>query len=1053
LSRVIASLLATVALVMGGVAVVLSGATAIVLASPGTAAAVTDGQVSYEADCTTSFESGVVAPFATALDGDTSVDTADPTGATFGFSGTSSTELVGPFIANLFANGVGKNRLTLQWIEDIGPTDANSTGSYKYTSPVVSEPDGGGEVSGIVSWAKGATTLTIPATDSWGSLAVGDSVASTTAGLASTATVKTISGPDVTISAPTTAKASKVSVGFGVNTVFTDSTLNTGDTAFTTTGTTGETAGVGVTNAISFAVGAALTLTFGGATGDGSSNCLETGYTAGGTAGPAQTCGLTPACSTSPAFPAGTTTALLSVSPLEFPAAGFVDLQTSDSAPGAPTIGTATAGNASATVSFTPPADDGGSPITGYTVTAADSTTPADGGQMATGTSSPITVPGLTNGDNYTFTVTATNAIGTSDPSTASNAVTPEAPTAPGAPTIGTATAGNANASVSFTAPSSDGGSPITGYTVTAADSTTPANGGQMATGTSSPITVPGLTNGDSYTFTVTATNAIGTSDPSEASNAVTPEAPSVPGAPTIGTATAGNTSATLTWSAPTNQGSSPITGYLITPSSGPTVTVGNVSSDDITGLTNGTAYTFTVSAINDVGTGDPSAASNSVTPEATAPGAPTIRTATAGNATATVNWTAPTSDGGSPITGYVITPSSGPAVDVGNVTTDNITGLNNGTAYTFTVAAINSVGTGDPSAASNAVTPEAPTAPGAPTIGTATAGNASATVNWTAPTSDGGSAITGYVITPSSGPAVTVGNVTSDDVTGLTNGTSYTFTVAATNAIGTGAASAASNAVTPEAPAPPPATPPGYWVITADGGVYPQGSVSSHGSASSLDLNAPIVGSAALPDGRGYWLVGADGGIFSYGDAAFYGSMGSDHLNAPVVGMASTPDGKGYWLVAADGGVFAFGDAAFAGSAAHTHLNDPVVAIVGDGTAGGYWLVAADGGIFSYGNAHFYGSTGGDHLNAPIVGAAAAPGGNGYWLVAADGGVFSFGSAPFRGSAVGSTSGGPVVGISAATGGYVLTTADGGVFAFGAKFFGSEAGTTLGAPVIAIVN
>ena len=240
--------------------------------------------------------------------------------------------------------------------------------------------------------------------------------------------------------------------------------------------------------------------------------------------------------------------------------------------------------------------------------------------------------------------------------------------------------------------------------------------------------------------------------------------------------------------------------------------------------------------------------------------------------------------------------------------------------------------------------------------------------------------------------PAVTVGSVSSDDITGLTNGTARSFTVA-TNAIGTGTASAASKTATPETPAPPPVTSRGYWMVTADGAVYPQGSVTSYGSASSVDLNAPIVGSAAVPGGRGYWLVAADGGIFSYGAAAFYGSMGSDHLNAPVVGMASTPDGSGYWLVAADGGVFAFGDAAFAGSAVKAHLNAPMVGIVGDGTTGGYWLVAADGGIFSYGNAPFYGSTGGENLNAPIVGGAATPEGHGYWLVAADGGVFSFGS------------------------------------------------------------
>ena len=194
-----------------------------------------------------------------------------------------------------------------------------------------------------------------------------------------------------------------------------------------------------------------------------------------------------------------------------------------------------------------------------------------------------------------------------------------------------------------------------------------------------------------------------------------------------------------------------------------------------ITGLTNGTTYTFRVAAINAVGTGNQSAASNAVTPvaPATVPGAPTDRTATAGNAQATLTWTAPASNGGSAITGYVVTPYIGAAaqtLDHRRQRADDatITGLTNGTTYTFRVAAINAVGTGDQSADSNAVTPVARRpCPGAPTIGTATAGNAQATVTWTAPASNGGSAITGYVVTPYIGAAAqtstTVGNVAHD--------------------------------------------------------------------------------------------------------------------------------------------------------------------------------------------------------------------------------------------------------------------------------------------------
>jgi len=179
-------------------------------------------------------------------------------------------------------------------------------------------------------------------------------------------------------------------------------------------------------------------------------------------------------------------------------------------------------------------------------------------------------------------------------------------------------------------------------------------------------------------------------------------------------------------------------------------------------------------------------------------PGAPTAATATRGNAQANVSWTAPASTGGSPITGYTVTSSPGSFTCTTAALNCNVTGLTNGTSYTFTVVATNTVGNGAASAASNAVIPA--TVPGAPTAASATRGNAQATVSWTAPVVDGGSAVTGYTVTSSPGSltCTSTAPTTTCNVTGLTNGTPYTFTVVATNAVGNSTASSATNAVTP---------------------------------------------------------------------------------------------------------------------------------------------------------------------------------------------------------------------------------------------------------------
>jgi uncharacterized protein (TIGR02145 family) len=460
--------------------------------------------------------------------------------------------------------------------------------------------------------------------------------------------------------------------------------------------------------------------------------------------------------------------------------------------PDAPTSPVATAGNAQASVAFTAPSYNGGSPISGYTVTS------SPGGFTATGASSPLTATGLTNGTSYTFTVIATNAVGNSVASAASAAVTPA--TVPNAPTSIVATAGNAQASVAFTAPSFNGGSTITGYTVTSSP------GGFTATGASSPLTVTGLSNGTSYTFTVIATNAVGNSVVSVASTAVTPAI--VPNAPTNIVATAGNAQASVAFTAPAFNGGSTITGYTVTSSPGGFTATGSSSPLTVTGLSNGTSYTFTVIATNAVGNSVVSAASAAVTP-ATVPDAPISPVATAGNAQASIAFTAPSFNGGSTITGYTVTSTPGGFTATGASSPLTVTGLSNGTSYTFNVIATNAVGNSVASVASTAVTPA--TVPNAPTSIVATAGNIQVSVAFTAPASNGGSTITGYTVTSTPGGFTATGSSSPLTVTGLSNGTSYTFTVIATNALGNSLASAASAAVTPaivpDAPISPVAT------------------------------------------------------------------------------------------------------------------------------------------------------------------------------------------------------------------------------------------------------
>lgn len=384
-------------------------------------------------------------------------------------------------------------------------------------------------------------------------------------------------------------------------------------------------------------------------------------------------------------------------------------------------------------LSWNAPSDDGGSPITGYKIRRS-----SDGGAtwstIVPNTGSTTTTysnTGLSPSTTYTYSVSAINSVGSSTPFNIASATT-LAPTGTASLTISTVDNNN---------------NPLDGYYIEIIRDNTE---GTSISGLYTPQTITG-TIGHSYTVTVADYGSysvqsvnIGTfmrdNDAKSgtttftlqgdtdliftmASSLLTP-----PSAPTGLTATAVSSSQiNLSWNPPSNNGGSPITGYKIyrgTTSGGEGATpVATVSGSTLTytdsGLTNGQTYYYTVKAVNSVGT---SAASNeaSATPAApaTVPAAPTGLGAIAlSSSQISLSWSAPTDNGGSPITGYeiersanggstwtTIVPNTG-----STATTYSDAGLAHSTTYTYRVFAINSVGTSLPSNTASATTSQQP--------------------------------------------------------------------------------------------------------------------------------------------------------------------------------------------------------------------------------------------------------------------------------------------------------------------------------------------------------
>ncbi|MGO8669919.1 MAG: fibronectin type III domain-containing protein, partial [Capsulimonadaceae bacterium] len=466
------------------------------------------------------------------------------------------------------------------------------------------------------------------------------------------------------------------------------------------------------------------------------------------------------------------------------------------SGPAAPTGLTATAGNAQ--VSLTWASSTGATSYNVYRGTAAgsESTTPITSSVTATA----YTDSSVTNGTEYFYEVAAVNAGGTSALSNEASA-TPHAPT-PAAPAGLTATPGNVQVSLTWT--SSTGATSYNVYrgTATGAEGATPITSSVTATA----YTDASVTNNTTYFYKVAAVNTGGTSGMSNESSA-TP-VPPVPAAPSGLAATPGNGQVSLSWTSSTGATSYNVYRGTATGAESATPLTPSSTTTTYTDATviNGTTYFYKVAAVNQGGT---SGLSNeaSTTPNPPAPSAPTGLTATPGNAQVSLSWSSST--GATSYNVYRGTATGAEsATPIATSTTSTAytdASVTNGTTYFYKVAAVNAGGTSGLSNEGSA-TPNPP-APSAPTGLTATPGNAQVGLTWASSTGATSYNVYRGTATGTESPTPIATDVTTAAYTntGLTNGTTYFYKVAAVNTGGTsGMSNEASATPVPPAPAAP---------------------------------------------------------------------------------------------------------------------------------------------------------------------------------------------------------------------------------------------------------
>ena len=497
---------------------------------------------------------------------------------------------------------------------------------------------------------------------------------------------------------------------------------------------------------------------------------------------------------------------------------------TAPDVPGVPTGLSAVAnGTSRIDLEWEAPSDDGGSDVTGYRVEFAEQSS-GPWRVLRSDTQSDATEyshTGLNPGTTRHYRVSAINDAGTGDPSESASATTD--PTIPDPPTgLSAAADGQSRIRLSWTAPAYDGGAPVSGYRIEVsadtADSWTLLN---RNTGSSRAGYIhTGLEPGTTRHYRVSAINVAGTGAPSDTASATT-EA-TVPDPPTGLEATAdGISQIDLDWTAPEKDGGAPVTGYRIEVSTtkGATWTtlMANTGNTAVTyshtGLPPATRRDYRVSAINRVGTGEPSDPADATT-DPDLPDPPTDLNANArGSSVIDLGWTEPRYTGGVEITGYRIEVSEDGGTEwtelVADTESDDTdyahTGLDPASTRHYRVFAINVAGRSEnasnvANATTDAIVPDAPTDLVAEANGTSRID-----LSWNAPDYDGGAEITGYRVEESSDGGrvwtILAANTnltrTTYSHTGLRPATTHHYRVSAINRVGAGEPSNTAEATT----------------------------------------------------------------------------------------------------------------------------------------------------------------------------------------------------------------------------------------------------------------